>query len=332
MLVAGIYIGPTTDPPLRRLALCAMIILGGAIAGSAVWFTIVQKWFIGSFCPYCLTAHAIGLVLATLVISQAGRQFDDELRVKRTLGHRQILGFAIIGLVVSGAMAGAQVHFKPVDSYRQGEAEAILPVIDPHNAPVIGSPNGPYIVELLFDYNCPHCQHLHSMLGEAVRRYNGKVVFVLCPTPLNTECNPYIPQNVDEFKDSCELAKIALAVWVASRDAFPPFEKWMFSLDAGDRWRPRTVEAARGKAIALIGQTKFNAALSNPWIDEYLQNCIQIYGATALRGNNAVPKLVFGSHWVIPQPTDTADLMNILTNRLTLPKAGNGVVNNSGEL
>ena len=53
------------------------------------------------------------------------------------------------------------------------------------------------------------------MLDEAIRRYDGKLAFALCPAPLNTQCNPYIPVDVDQFKDSCELVKTALAVWVA---------------------------------------------------------------------------------------------------------------------
>jgi hypothetical protein len=160
---------------------------------------------------------------------------------------------------------------------------------------------------------------MHFMLDAAVRRYNGKLAFVLCPAPLNTRCNPYIPRDVDEFKDSCELAKIALAVWVARREAFPAFEQWMFSLESGDFWRPRGPEAAKAKAIELVGQAKFDAALADPWIDRYLQTSVRIYGGT-VQGGNAVPKLIFGSRWVIPEPYDADDLVLILQNSLAVPK------------
>ena len=157
------------------------------------------------------------------------------------------------------------------------------------------------------------------MLDTAVRRYNGKLAFALCPAPLNTNCNPYIPRAVDEFADSCELAQTALAVWVAKREAFPAFDRWMFSYESGDRWRPRTLEAARAKAVELVGQSKFNAALADPWIDQYLQTSIRIYGGTIQNNNTAVPKLVFGSHWVIPQPNDADDLVMILHESLGMP-------------
>ncbi len=78
MLVASLFIGPATEAPVRRLAWRAMLVLVGAAAGSAVWFIIVQKWVIGSFCPYCMATHITGLLLAALVIWQAPRQFDDD--------------------------------------------------------------------------------------------------------------------------------------------------------------------------------------------------------------------------------------------------------------
>ncbi|HEY5042138.1 MAG TPA: vitamin K epoxide reductase family protein [Verrucomicrobiae bacterium] len=332
MLMASFFIGAATESSVRRLAWGAMLVLVGAAAGSAVWFMIVQKWIIGSFCPYCMATHITSLLLATLVIWQAPRQPEDgstevappesgsaPLAPRRVVGPLPAMGLASVGLVLAGIMAICQVTIKPPPEYRGGESKENIPAIDPHDAPLIGSPDAPYVVTLLFDYNCPHCQQLHFMLNEAVRRYHGRLAFVLCPTPLNTHCNPYIPRDVDEFKDSCELAKVALTVWVAKREAFPAFDLWMFSLDSGDFWRPRSLAAARAKAVELVGQAKFDAAQSDPWIDQYLQASIRIYGTTVQGGNTAVPKMVFGSHWVIPHPNDADDLVSILHDSLAVP-------------
>jgi hypothetical protein len=150
-----------------------------------------------------------------------------------------------------------------------------------------------------------------------IRRSGGKLAFALCPTPLNSQCNPYLPQDVDAYKDSCELAKVGLAVWLAKREAFPAFDRWMYSLESGDRWRPRSLDATKAKAVELVGKAKFDAAWVNPWIDRYIKSSVRIYGAT---GCNAVPKLVFGSRWVIPEPYDADDLVLILHNILAGPK------------
>jgi hypothetical protein len=51
-----------------------------------------------------------------------------------------------------------------------------------------------------------------------------------------------------------------------------------------------------------------------------MQTSIRIYGATIQSGNNAVPKLVFGSRWVIPEPYDADDLVLILQASLAVPR------------
>jgi uncharacterized membrane protein len=350
MLVASLFIGPATATPDRRLAWGAMLVLVGAAAGSAVWFTIVQKWIIGAFCPYCMATHITGLLLAALVLWQAPMQFgDDSADValmnpapsatmsavtatpaqdislappRRVIGRFPAIGLTFVGLAVAGILAACQVAFAPPPEYRGGEAQNNRPAIDPHAVPLVGSPDAIYVVTLLFDYRCPHCQELHSMLDEAIRRYDGKLAFALCPAPLNNQCNPYISREMEEFKDSCELAKVGLAVWVARREAFGAFDRWMFSPEPGQPWRPRSLDAARAKAVELVGQAKFDAARADPWIDRFMQTSIRIYGDTIGpdQSGNAVPKLVFGSRWVTPQPHDTNDLVLILHDTLAVPR------------
>jgi len=355
MLVASLFIGPSTPAPDRRLAWNAMLILVGAAVGSAVWFTYVQKWVIGAFCPYCMATHITGLLLAALVLWRTPKQFDEDSpnaappnpaplnpalmnpaphatpavviatpipNVAPPAPRRVNAAFPAIGLTLAGILAACQVAFTPPPVYRGGDLQNNLPVIDPHAVPLIGSPDAPYVVTLLFDYRCPHCQDLHSMLDEAIRRYNGKLAFVLCPAPLNNHCNPYISHEVEEFADSCEEAKVGLAVWLANRQTFATFDRWMFSPDPGQLWRPRSLDAARAKAVELVGQSNFDAARADPWIDRFMQTSIRIYGDTINpdQTGNAVPKLVFGSRWVTPQPHDANDLLLILHDRLAVPK------------
>jgi uncharacterized membrane protein len=315
MLVASFSIGPTTATPVRRLAWRAMLILAGAIAGSAVWFIIVQKWMVGKFCPYCMATHITGLLLAVVILWQAPRQVNPGSTV-RVIGRSRASGWSLVGLALAGVLAVCQWTIVPRAVYHAGESQNHVSEIDVRTVPLVGSPNAKYVITMLFDYKCPHCQQLHFMLNEVVRRYHGTLAFALCPTPMRRECNPYIPRDIDEFKDSCELAKLALVVWAANHESFPEFDQWMFSHESGDRWQPRTLDAARAKAIELVGQQKFDTALADPWIGKYLQNSIRIYGNA---GAGAIPKMVFGSRWVTPQPNDTDDLISILHDSLGLP-------------
>lgn len=337
MLIASFNIGPATEAPIRRLMWALMLILVGAITGIAIWFIIIQKWIIGEFCPYCMTEHITGVVMSVIITWRAFSGFghnsgNAQLQEQQTTIHNlpdatryiirplPIIGLIAGGLIIAGITAGSQAMVTPQVVYREGRSTDSLPALTYRNVPVIGSPNAPYIVKLLFDYNCPHCQKLHFMLNDAVSRYNGKLAFAMCPTPLNTQCNPYIPRDVDAFKNSCELARIGLAVWVARRDAFPNFDNWMFSFESGAKWQPRSPEAARAKAIELVGRDKFTTARSSPWIMQYLGTCVQIYGQTIQSGKGGVPKLIFGSRWVIPEPDNADELITILQKSLTVPK------------
>ena len=335
ILSASLFIGPATAAPVRRLAWRAMLVLLGAAAGGAVWFTILQEWVIGALCPYCMTTHITGVLLAALVVWRAPMQSDDDSTEvarterapnattasapRRVIGRLPAVGVALAGVALAGILAACQAAFTPKADYRGGESQGNLPAINPRSVPLLGSPDAPHVVALLFDYECPHCQELHFMLDEVIRRYGGKLAFALCPTPLNTNCNPYVPRNVDEFADSCELAKIGLAVWVAKREAFPVFNRWMFSFESGDRWQPRSPDDAKAKAVEMVGQAKFDAAQADPWIGRYMRTCVGIYGGTIQDGNNAVPKLVFGSRWVIPKAYDAEELISILHDSLAVP-------------
>lgn len=337
MLIASFFIGPFTEAPVRHLAWSVMLILAGSIAGSAIWFTIVQKWIIGDFCLYCMTTHITGLLLASLVIWQAITESDNYSNDIPLTNHGTVknvplstprhvirplpvIGRVLIGLFLAGILAVCQAGITPAAVYRDGKSQDNLLTFNYHTVPMVGSPDALYVVTLLFDYQCPHCQQIHLMLDETIRRFKGKLAFVLCPTPLNTRCNPYIPRDVDAFKNSCELAKISLAVWVAKHEAFSAFDNWMFTYESGDIWHPRSPEAARAKAVELVGREKFDAALTDPWIGRYMQTCIRIYGQTIRSGNGGVPKLIFGSRWVIPEPHNTDDLIMIMQKSLGVPK------------
>jgi uncharacterized membrane protein len=339
MLAAGFFIGRDTPPSARKLAWRVMLILGGAATGSAIWFILVQVWIVRTFCPYCMAAHITGLLLAALVLWHSVRQSEMEpagggtvaekfamaVAARRVVDQWMATGLMFVGLTLSAILVACQVAYTPQTYYGGGKLQDAPTAFDIHGVPLVGPPDAQYVVTLLFDYNCPHCQQLHFMLDEAVRHYHKHLAFVLCPAPLNTKCNPYVPRDVDEFKNSCELAKVGLAVWIAQRDAFPTFDGWMFSVESGDHWQPRSVEAARAKAVQLVGAEKFNAAQADPWIDKYLQSCVGIYGATmhGERGS-AVPKFVFGSRWVIPQPNDANDMVSILHDSLGVPVPAQG--------
>jgi uncharacterized membrane protein len=340
LLAALFFIGPGTEKSVRLLAWNVLMVLAGAILGSAMWLTVVQKWLIGAFCPYCMTAHTTGVVISVLLVFRALKELEaneepaeqaepalykeTEVKTKdqpvRLLKPRQVLGFLLLGFLLSGVLAVAQVTIKPTAQYKTGETPESLPMVNVQEAPIVGPCDAAHTLFLLFDYNCAHCQKIHFMVQEMVDRYKGKLAVVLCPTPLNTHCNAFVPKDIKAFSTSCELTRIGLAVWRAKPSAFNDFEQFMFTFESGSRWESRTPEAARVKAIELVGQPAFESALRDSWIDEYIESCVQLFGHTLQGGKGGIPKLVYGSRWVIPQPENTDNLMSIVQTSFSLPK------------
>ena len=149
MLLASFYLGPDTEASVRRIAWRALLILVGAAAGSAVWFIMVQKWAIGSFCPYCLATHLTSLLLAALVVSRAPMQFEDDstevpltkpaagpgqddspAAPKRLIRRGPAIGLLLAGVTLAGIMAVCQAAFPPPPVYRGGESPDALPALD----------------------------------------------------------------------------------------------------------------------------------------------------------------------------------------------------------
>jgi uncharacterized membrane protein len=335
IFISNLFAGPTTEKSVRDLAWILMIVFSGAITGSAIWFIIVQKWMVKSFCPYCMTAHITGILLSFTIIYLAfkGKVFNTEnvsdknstsnanIKSLNNMSHsKKITGLIFTGMILSVFMAVAQMSMTPKAEYKDGQAQTKLPEVDYNNVPLTGSVNAEHKVLLLFDYKCSHCQKLHYQLKETVRRFNGKLAFVICPAPLNTVCNPYIPKDNAFFKNSCELAKIGLAVWKADKSKFTEFEDWMFSFETGDKWLPRTLEETTKKAAELVGEINLNKALSDKWVGEYLETSVDIFGRTMQNGKGGIPRLVYSNKWVIPETDNAEDLINILTKSLGLPK------------
>jgi len=319
MLIAIFYTGPDAEVQVSRLAWTVLLILAGAIFGIAIWFTIVQKWIIGEFCPYCMTEHTIGALTAVIIIRQA---IENRVQQKTNTTTRSLKIIPLVtgGLLIAGIIAISQIILAPKAVYQEGTTQqAALPEVSFTEGPIVGSKTAPYLIKVLFDYNCPHCRKLHGMFDDIISRYKSKIAFILCPAPLSTQCNQYIPFDVDAYKSSCNLAKIGMAVWLADHKAFADYDKWIFAADNGFDWQPRTQEEAEEKAIQLIGADKFNAALASPWVEQYIHTTVKLYGQTVQTGNGGVPKLMFGEHWITPEITTPEELLGIMQQGLELP-------------
>ncbi|MEM7680823.1 MAG: vitamin K epoxide reductase family protein [Planctomycetota bacterium] len=92
----------------RPTAKLVSLTLAGAIVGAGVWFTFLQAFVIGQWCPLCMLAHGIGLGVASAVVWGF-----------RKLGPRRIALSLGCGFALAGGLAGVQII-----EHRQFKAEA----------------------------------------------------------------------------------------------------------------------------------------------------------------------------------------------------------------
>ena len=278
-----------------------LLILSGAVTGSAAWFIWLQSHMIKAFCPYCMTAHILGIMISVLTVIWCVRQKP---------GH-SVLNLSF-GLIIAVALAIVQYATTPLTLAERGFTQEPLPELSPQELPVTGDPDAPHVITLLYDWQCSHCRQLHNMLPDVVDRLSGKVAFILCPISLSRECNPLVPQtDKDRFTGSCKLLHIGLALWRTNPMAFSNYEEWYWG-DPAKGWNPPSVEDATAYASDLIGADKLEQAMNDPWIESYLKTVLQVFGRTSSGGRSAVPRFIYKGNWLIPEADDAAGLTTLI--------------------
>jgi len=90
--------------------------------------------------------------------------------------------------------------------------------------------------------------------------------------------------------DSCEYARLALAVWRAKPEAHRQYDDWLFANE-----RVPSLDEARAYAGQLVGTGKFDAEFDDPWVGKQIQTDIKIHRANWLAvDNSAMPQIVMG--------------------------------------
>ena len=290
------------DRSLDRILGPMMSILGGAIVGAALWFCYLQLFVLHAFCKYCTLLHLLGCVLAALVMGRS---------VTLSKGR---LGWFAAGLVLAAVFAFVQSRTLPAAAYDTGRTEAALPTFSEGEVPVLGPSDAPEALTLLFDFQCIHCRRLHPVLPELLEKAGGQYRIRLCPVPLSSACNPYIPSTgVDRFAGSCPLTRYALAVWFTRPDACEAY--WDYLLGGGDEHAAVAPAEAEARARAFLGED-FQTAVKDPRIDAYLRKVEELFGRTSNAEKSGVPRLIHGQKWLVPETDQADELLELI--RLSL--------------
>ena len=170
--------------------------------------------------------------------------------------------------------------------------------------PMIGTPDAKYVFVELFDYCCPHCRKTHKAISEVRRQMNGDLGVIVLPVPLNTNCNRVVHRTGAKFFESCELARLAVAMWRIDPAKFEQFHEWMFvGHDA-----PRYADAL-AKAKTLVDAEALDEQLRGRVVRGYIAKHVEIYRRV---GGGTIPKLMFPRTGIVGEYTSARSLREFI--------------------
>ena len=302
------------DRSLDRLIWPMMLVLGGAILGAAIWFCFLQLFVLHAFCKYCTLLHLLGVVLAGWILFSGRSLSLSKGRPERSFDRLRNRSWFAIGLLAAALFAFVQSRTLPAAAYDTGRTEVALPAFTDGEIPVLGPSDAPDELTLLFDFQCVHCRRLHKVLPKLLAKAGGLYRIRLCPVPLSSACNPYIPASgIDRFAGSCALTRNALAVWYARPDVYEAY--WDYLLGGGDERASIAPADAEARARALLGDG-FQEAVQDPRIDAYLRKAEELFGRTSNAAKSGVPRLIHGQNWLVPETDQADELLELI--RLSL--------------
>lgn len=279
----------------------AILVVSGAIIGCAIWFIWLQSHMIRAFCPYCMTAHILGIVISVLsVIWCIGQKT------------RRIVLNILIGVLIAAALGVVQFTTTPRSLAERGFVNEPLRYPDPKEMPIIGSPDAKHKVTMLFDWQCAHCRRTHIMLPDAVNQLCDSIAIVCSPVSMSRECNPHISPGIDRFAGSCTFMRIGLAIWRTNPDAYWEYENQFFGTDLVQSWNPPTVEQATAMAEQLIGKDRLEKSMQSRWMENYIWTVNELFGRTSKGTTSAIPRLIYNGKIMIPEADNPSALASLI--------------------
>ena len=292
--------------PLPVLGLAVYLVLAGAlrvrsrflaafcyvaVSVAAVWLVFVQAVLLERFCPWCMAAHGVGLVIAA--VGLRSHRWDRKFRQGLTAGLAAVYALALGQLY--GPVPAAH-RIEPVAAGGKNTRSVSFAngrrTFDVSTLPHLGSPEAKHVLVEYFDYQCPACRRMGGYLATLVASHPAEIAVILLPVPLDGGCNPALPPGDSGHLGSCRLTEIALAVWRAKPAAFPAIHRAFLS-DS-----PPDAESALSLARGYVPSADLEESLRDPWIDQLVETNIADW--TAFSGKTRqLPKLVIRDQRVL---------------------------------
>ncbi len=184
--------------------------------------------------------------------------------------------------------------------------------LDIRQWPLLGPPEAKYVFVEMFDYTCLHCRNTNRAIRGAFDRYGDDLAVIALPVPLDRKCNSSATSSGGTHRDSCEISRIAVAVWRIDAKKFHQLHNWLFE-------RARTARSAKRQAEVLVGKDALTKELNYPTAGQYIAKHVQLYKRV---GAGSVPKLMFPKSSMVGEVSSTHRLCSTIERELAATDQG----------
>jgi hypothetical protein len=269
------------------------------------WFVFVQAVLLRQWCPWCMALHGLGLLIAVC-------GFISMRKFPLAWNGIQAAVFGVLSLALIQIYGPAPSGYRLETPARSISFEGGHRDYDANVLPRLGSATAPHVMVEYFDYRCAACRKMSGYLEALIRKHPEKVAVLLLPVPLERSCNPAMPTADEDHPGSCELARLALAVWKARPEQFAAFHSKVLTEPGMEP------DAAKTLASSMLGAPELDAALQDPTIPTMLATHVLDWKVLST-STRKLPKLIVRDRRILHGlPSNEADFLRVMEQELGL--------------
>lgn len=246
--------------------------------------------------PTIVTPVDIPSTTTSQILRNAGRLLSKMVRLRSP-------AITAVLPLVAVAQNGGTVSAKPTPA-RQQISFGRIATLRTDQWPLIGDRMAQYVTAEMFDYTCPSCRATAPALEKAYKDYNGKMAIIALPVPINRNCNDTVTATPAGHEWACQLAKVAISVWLVKPDKFPEFHHWMMQGQVAPQ-----VGNAIAQARVTVGAAEFDSMYNSARPAKYLRANVKIY---KLAGKGQIPKLLLKKTSLVGKTTSADVIKNLV--------------------